>query len=63
MPTLVTFADVPDEERLDKACSCLMDGIHLLNEVSCRTRNRSSLLTAKHLKFKEAFHALRAYFV
>ncbi|CAH1424440.1 unnamed protein product [Lactuca virosa] len=30
-----------DEEALDKARSCLMEGIHLLNEVSLRTKARS----------------------
>lgn len=37
----------------------MMEGIHLLSEVSCRTRKWASILAGKKLKFEEAFQALK----
>lgn len=52
IPKSLDIANDSDEESLDRAHSYLMERIHLLNEVSCRTRNWSSILVVKQLKFK-----------
>ncbi|CAH1438293.1 unnamed protein product [Lactuca virosa] len=48
-----------DEEALDKARSCLMDGMHLLNEVSRRARARTEQLSQRQIVFEEALEGLK----
>lgn len=49
IPKGVKLVDASNEESLDRARSCLMEGIHLLNEVSCRTRQQAIILFGKQL--------------
>ncbi|CAH1444466.1 unnamed protein product [Lactuca virosa] len=49
------LANSSDEESIDRARSCLMVGIHPLNEVSCHTRQRANILVGQQSKFEEAF--------
>ncbi|CAH1445591.1 unnamed protein product [Lactuca virosa] len=43
-----------DEEALDRARSCLMKGMHLLNEVSVRMKACSEQLSQRQIVFDEA---------
>ncbi|CAH1446923.1 unnamed protein product [Lactuca virosa] len=48
-----------DEEALDKAQSCLMEGMHLLNEVPVRTKAHSDELAQLQIVFDEALEELK----
>ncbi|CAH1417968.1 unnamed protein product [Lactuca virosa] len=48
-----------DEEALDKARSCLMEGMHVLNEVYARTRARTEQLSQCQIVFEEALEGLK----
>ncbi|CAH1451954.1 unnamed protein product [Lactuca virosa] len=50
---------VSDEEALDKARSCLMEGMHLLNEVSVHTKACSEQLAQHQIIFDEALEGLK----
>lgn len=48
-----------DEEALEKARSCLMEGMHLLNEVFVCTRARTEQLFWCQIVFEEAMEGLK----
>ncbi|CAH1450089.1 unnamed protein product [Lactuca virosa] len=52
-----------DEEALDKARACLMEGIYLLNEVFIRTKARSDELSKCQVDFNEALRELKQLWV
>ncbi|CAH1422772.1 unnamed protein product [Lactuca virosa] len=58
-PASPEIATASDEESLDKARSCLMEGMHLLNEVSARTQTCIQILASKQLNFEECFQAMK----
>lgn len=52
-----------DEEVLDKARSCLMEGMYLLNEVSLCTKAHSDELSKCQVVFDEALEGLKQLWV
>lgn len=54
IPRSLELVSASNEETLDKARSYLMEGVHLLNDVSTRTKAHTELLASPKLKFEEA---------
>ncbi|CAI9297877.1 unnamed protein product [Lactuca saligna] len=48
-----------DEKALDKARSCLMEGMYLLNEVALHTKARLEELSKRQVVFDEALEGLK----
>lgn len=59
IPKSPKLSNVSDEESLDKARSYLIEGIHLLNEASTRTKARTDFITNHQLKFEEGMWSLK----
>ncbi|CAH1427767.1 unnamed protein product [Lactuca virosa] len=59
VPTSPDLASASDEETLDKAHYHLMEGMHLLNEVSAHTKVRKELLAQRQAKFEEGQRKLK----
>lgn len=57
--SLFEMGVMSDEEALDKARSCLMEGMHLLNEVSTRVRAHTEQLSQCQVVFEEALEGLK----
>ncbi|CAH1443888.1 unnamed protein product [Lactuca virosa] len=48
-----------DKESHDRAHTCLMEGMHFLNEVSACTRICAQILASKQLHIEEFFQAMK----
>ncbi|CAH1426469.1 unnamed protein product [Lactuca virosa] len=59
VPAYLEIVNASDEESLDRARTCLMERMHLLNEVSARTQTLAQILSSKQLKFDECFQAMK----
>lgn len=59
VPACPDISNASDEESLDRARTCLMERMHLFNEVSACTRTHAQILASKQLKFDECFQAMK----